>query len=174
MASFELPQIPESDGQWGPPKQPLLNRKFQDIPYAPFSKSDRVGRFADWNDLTGENRQTSNLASGQNAGLRGSGPGGRRRDGQQVFGSGTANAFAIFHAEDEASFSLVDNKTSSVRRPGTGGFGRGRGSTRGSASNSARGARGRGGFLQNRGGQRGGRRGWREWEKVIYIQCISH
>ena len=169
MASFELPRIPEIHGQWGPPRQPLLDRKFQDVPYAPFSKSDRIGRFADWNDLTGESRQTGNIASSQNAGLRGAGPGGRRRDGQQIFGSGTANAFAIFHAEDEASFSLVDNKTSNVRRPGASGFGRGRGAFRGASSSSARGTRGRGNPLQSRGGQRGGRRGWRDWEKVILL-----
>lgn len=184
MSSFSLPPIHDNpDGGWGPSTSNFPDQfKFKDIPYAPYSKSDKLGRFADWNDLSSDNRQTaSGLPPTQNA--RGGGPGGRRRDGTQAFGSGTASAFAYFHVEDESSFSLVDNKAAPARR-GTG-FNRGRGGMRGTPGyvnvrGTARGGRGgtafRGGASQ-RGGP-GQRRGWRDWEKAcsIYIskECLSY
>lgn len=165
MASFSLPPINDNpDGGWGPSSSNLPEKfKFKDIPYAPFSKSDKLGRFADWNDLSGENRGAAvGLPSTQNQ--RGGGPGGRgRRDGNQAFGSGTASAFAYFHVEDESSFSLVDNKAAPPRR---GGFSRARGNPRGNTFNPRGNQRGARGFNVGRGGQRGGRRGWRDWEKV--------
>ncbi|KII94641.1 hypothetical protein PLICRDRAFT_148682 [Plicaturopsis crispa FD-325 SS-3] len=168
MPSFSLPPINDNpDGGWGPSTSNLPDQfKFKDIPYAPYSKSDKLGRFADWNDLSGDNRQTAvGLPSTQNhrGGGRGGGRGGREN---QAFGSGTASAFAYFHVEDESSFSLVDNKAVPPRRGGA--FARGRGNARGGGY-AQRGAQrgGRGGFNAGRGGgQRGGRRGgWRDWEK---------
>lgn len=47
MASFKLPEIHDNPDGWGPPMD-LAPKKFQDMPYAPFSKSDRLGRAADW------------------------------------------------------------------------------------------------------------------------------
>ena len=176
--SFALPPINDGvDGAWGPSTSNLPdNFKFRDIPFAPYSKSDKLGRIADWNELTSDNRQ--NNAGGQTgaggpggqggSGGRGGGPGGRRRDGGQAFGSGTASAFAYFHVEDESSFSLVDNKPTPPRRGGA--FTRGRGTARGGNTYNSRGGTqrgGRGGFNAGRGGnQRGGRKGWRDWDKV--------
>ena len=62
MASFSLPTIHDSpDGGWGPSTSNLPdNFKFKDIPYAPYSKTDKLGRFADWNDIAGDNRQGLN------------------------------------------------------------------------------------------------------------------
>ncbi|EGO02232.1 hypothetical protein SERLA73DRAFT_104617 [Serpula lacrymans var. lacrymans S7.3] len=166
MASFSLPHIHDNpDGGWGPSSSNIPEQfKFKDIPYAPYSKSDKLGRFADWNDNL-DGRQTAvGLPTTQN--VRGGGAGRNRRDGAQAFGSGTASAFAYFHVEDEASFSLVDNKPAPPRRGGA--FTRGRGSARGTGNYAARGNQrgGRGGYNNNRGGaQRGGRRGWRDWEK---------
>lgn len=169
MPSFTLPPIHDNpDGGWGPSTSNLPDQfKFKDIPYAPYSKSDKLGRFADWNDISSDNRQVAvGLPSTQSARL--TGPGGRRRDGNQAFGSGTASAFAYFHVEDEASFSLVDNKATVPRRGSA--FTRGRGTSRTGAAYSTRGAvRGARGGATPRGGvnQRGGgRRGWRDWEKV--------
>ncbi|KZT71561.1 translation initiation factor eIF-3, subunit D [Daedalea quercina L-15889] len=167
MSSFLLPPINDNpDGGWGPSTSNLPAQfKFRDIPYAPYSKTDKLGRFADWNDIAGDNRPNVGLANQGNA--RGGGPGARgRRDGQPAFGSGAASAFAYFHAEDESSFSVVDTRTGATRRGGA--LGRGRGSGRGAAG--GRGAfqrGGRGGFTGGRGGnaQRGGRRGWKDWEK---------
>jgi len=172
MPSFSLPPIQDNpDGAWGPSTSNIPDQfKFKDIPYAPYSKSDKLGRFADWNDLSSDNRQNvAGLPSTQSN--RGGGPGGRRRDGNQAFGSGTASAFAYFHVEDESSFSLVDNKAAPARR-GTG-FNRGRGGgarggpaygARGSARGGTRGGASFRGNANNRGGPQ--RRGWRDWDKV--------
>ncbi|EIW76229.1 translation initiation factor eIF-3 subunit D [Coniophora puteana RWD-64-598 SS2] len=168
MASFSLPKIHDNpDGGWGPSSSNVPEQlKFKDIPYAPYSKSDKLGRFADWNDLTSDGRQTNTgpLAATNTRGGAGRG----RRDGAQAFGSGTASAFSYFHIEDESSFSVVDNKAAPPRRGG--GFARGRGSARGNSSFASRGtSRGgsRGGYntAPRSGGQRGGRRGMRDWEK---------
>jgi translation initiation factor 3 subunit D len=102
---------------------------------------------------------------------------------QQVYGAGTSSLFSYQHAEDEASFSVVDNtRTSAKPRVGFGRGGgtifRGRGS-RGNAQGGGRGGTtgGRGGFqrtqtgrggFDSRGGRggRGGRRfGWKDWDK---------
>ena len=169
MASFELPPIQDNpDGGWGPsPSNFPQDFKFKDIPYAPFSKADKIGRFADWNDLTGDSRQAG---AGAAAGSRAAGQTGRRRDGQPAFGSSVASAFAYFQVEDEASFSLVDNKSSAPRRTGAGAFGRARGAARNAGANSRTNQRtgGRVGFQTGRGGAQrgGGRRGWRDWERV--------
>lgn len=47
MAEFKIPVIHDNPDGWGPPMD-LAPKKFQDMPYAPFSKSDRLGRAADW------------------------------------------------------------------------------------------------------------------------------
>ena len=165
MASFELPPINDNpDGGWGPSQTTFPpDFKFKDIPYTPFSKADKLGRYADWNDLTGDR---SANAAGAATGMRATGPN-RRREGQPTFGSGLASAFAHFQVEDEATFSLVDNKASVPRR---GGAIRGRSSARGAGANARGTQRGRGGFTTaGRGGgapRGGGRRGWRDWEKV--------
>jgi len=171
MPSFSLPPIIDNpDGGWGPSTSNLPeNFKFKDIPYAPYSKSDKLGRFADWNDLSNEGRGQNALGLPQTQSTRGGAGGRRGRDGGQAFGSGTASAFAYFHVEDESSFSLVDNKAAAPRR---GGFTRGRGGQNRGGTNYPRGGArgGRGGPLNTgRGGnnQRGGRRGgWRDWDKV--------
>ncbi|KAJ3854936.1 eukaryotic translation initiation factor 3 subunit D [Lentinula lateritia] len=165
--SFSLPPINDNpDGGWGPSSSNFPGQfKFKDIPYAPYSKSDKLGRFADWNETTSDTRQNAvGMVSTQNTR---NGPGGRRREGAQAFGSGTASAFAYFHVEDESSFSLVDNKNAPPRRGGT--FIRGRGTTRGGVGNyNARGGAqrgGRGGFGGRGGNAQRGRRGWRDWDK---------
>jgi len=168
MPSFSLPPINDNpDGGWGPSSSNFPDQfKFKDIPYAPYSKSDKLGRFADWNEVSGENRQ-STTGFPQTQSIRG-GIGGRRgRDGNQAFGSGTASAFAYFHAEDESSFSLVDNKAAPPRRGG--GFSRGRVVNRGGGMYNRGSQRGRGSYNTGRGSssnQRAPRRGWRDWEKV--------
>jgi translation initiation factor 3 subunit D len=170
MASFSLPTINDNpDGAWGPSSSNFPQQfKFKDIPYAPYSKSDKLGRFADWNELVTDNRQTAvgGLPSAQ--ATRG-GRTGTRRDGPQAFGTGTASAFATFHVEDDADFSVVDNRAGPARRPGQGS--RGKSIARGGAGFGTRGGGrgGRGGATSTRGGaggQRGGRRGWRDFEKV--------
>jgi translation initiation factor 3 subunit D len=101
-----------------------------------------------------------------------------------VYGAGTSSLFSYQHAEDEASFSVVDNtRTSTKPRMGFGRGGgtifRGRGA-RGTTTSGRGGATtGRGGLRSQtgradsrfdsrggRGGGRGGRRfGWKDWDK---------
>lgn len=169
MVSFSLPPISDNpDGSWGPSSSNMPSEyKFREIPYAPYSKSDKLGRFADWYDGVGDGRtQTTGQPTTQ--GTR-SGPNRGRKEGTQIFGGGTASAFAYFHAEDESSFSLVDSKATAPRRGG--GLNRGRALGRGNQSYNRGGMRSggntRGGFQSRGGGQRGGaRKGWRDWDKV--------
>ncbi|KAF8530896.1 translation initiation factor eIF-3, subunit D [Gautieria morchelliformis] len=174
--SFSLPEIHDNqDGAWGPSSS-HLPAQFKDIPYAPYSKSDKLGRFADWNDIEGTARAGAAQPITTGATRGGTRYPGRGRE-QTAFGSGTASAFAYFHVEDEASFSLVDNKTAAPRRGGPAGFGRGRGA-RGTGAAAGRGGQrgGRGGYNQggrNAGPMRGGRRGWRDWEKNSRIRESS-
>jgi translation initiation factor 3 subunit D len=180
--NFKLPPLNDGDS-WGP--DPAYARlPLDSIPFAPYSKADRLGRIADWNEPEGRGQQD-----------RGTGPTGptagrprgqqRGRDGQQVYGSGSTSTFAYFHQEDETSFSLVDNKTGGPRRagaPGFGGRGRGQGG-RGLSSQGSRGGQrgGRGGFQPRNQFNRGNRRGWRDWDKVhscsnlesIELMCLS-
>lgn len=161
MAHFALPSLQEVSDRWGPPSlsasqgssaTSVLPPEFRDIPFAPFAKGDKIGRFADWNASAGGQQQDGGRGGaggmgddrggpmrGAAAGLRGSAPGqggGRRGEGQQSYGAG-ASTFSYFHGNDEATFSMVDNTRSATAKRGAGGL-----------SNMTRGGRGAG----NRGG----------------------
>ncbi|KAK5655413.1 hypothetical protein OQA88_5684 [Cercophora sp. LCS_1] len=162
--------LPDLGQTWGPPitTETTLNG----VPYAPYSKGDKLGRMADW---------TSDSKDGRD------GRGGRQqynrnfRD-QQVYGAGTTTLFAAPVAEDESSFSVVSN----VRDSGKTRFGRGAVFTRGRGQRGGRGdsrggrqqfqrAGGRGGAQYGGGysdrggrpnqGQRGRRFGWKDYDK---------
>lgn len=177
MVSFSLPPINDNpDGSWGPSSSNMPSEyKFREIPYAPYSKSDKLGRFADWYEGAGDGRnQTTGPPTTQ--GTR-SGPTRGRKEGTQTFGSSTASAFAYFHAEDESSFSLVDSKPTATRRGGaiTRGRAQGRGGSTYNRGGQRQGGSLRGGFQQRGGGQRGGaRKGWRDWDKVskFFLLCF--
>jgi hypothetical protein len=47
MASFSLPQVFESDTEWGPTAA-CVPAELEHLPFAPFSKADKVGRASDW------------------------------------------------------------------------------------------------------------------------------
>jgi len=85
--------------------------QFKDMPYQPFSKSDRLGKVSDWTGATYQDRRHMNKYTSQFQG------------GQQ---------YAYYHDEDEASFQLVD--TGRPTRPMYG-RGRGRGGFRGRWNN---------------------------------------
>lgn len=72
---FFLPPINDFEGGWGPASD-VVPEQFRDIPYAPFSKSDKLGRVADWTNPEGQkqdNRETT---------------GGRQRTGFNRFNKG--------------------------------------------------------------------------------------
>ena len=96
-----------------------------------------------------------------------------------MYGAGTSSLFAVQVAEDESSFSVVDNTRTSTK---TRGFGRGGGTIfrgRGRGGRDQRGGRGtfqrvgagrggqQGGYYDNRGGRggRGRRFGWKDYDK---------
>ncbi|KAL8371079.1 hypothetical protein RB595_001099 [Gaeumannomyces hyphopodioides] len=134
--------LPDGDG-WGPPT--TTETTLNGVPYAPFSKGDKLGRMADW---------TADGKDGRD------GRGGRQqfnrnyRD-QQVYGAGVASIFAAPQAEDESTFSVVSNVRDSTKSR----FGRGAVFTRGRGQRGARGD-GRAGRAQlSRGGRQGGQYG---------------
>ncbi|KAF7173149.1 hypothetical protein CNMCM5623_005372 [Aspergillus felis] len=156
--------LPAED-TWGPatPSDNMLDG----VPYAPFSKGDKLGRMADW---TGDGKDQNR--GGRQAYNR------NYRD-QQVYGAGTSSLFNIQVAEDESSFSVVDNTRTSTKRTFARGGGtvfrgrgqRGVGQRGGRAGFQRVGAgRGQGGdrYYDNRSarGNRGGRRfGWKDYDK---------
>ncbi|CAI7627937.1 unnamed protein product [Penicillium bialowiezense] len=165
--------LPAEDS-WGP--STTADNMLSGVPYAPFSKGDKLGRMADW---TAESKERQNQRPQYNRGFR----------DQQVYGAGTSNLFTVATAEDESSFSVVDNTRTQKRTFGRGGgtVFRGRGGQRGAANQRG----GRGGFQRagpggrdqqnksgynydtrgGRGGQRGGRRfGWRDYDKPQRIR----
>jgi len=97
---FVLPNITDNINGWGPLENDVPD-KLLDIPYTPFSKSERIGKIADW---------TSSQDYGND----------KRKNYQrndQIYGSGLSNAFNYrFAAEEEASFSLVDRASSSSKK----------------------------------------------------------
>ncbi|KAJ5274088.1 hypothetical protein N7478_009213 [Penicillium angulare] len=157
-----------SEDSWGPSSS--ADNMLNGVPYAPFSKGDKLGRMADWTaeskDRDRQGRQQYN----------------RNFRDQQVYGAGSSSLFTVQAAEDESSFSVVDNTRTSAKRT----FGRGGGTVfrgRGQRGGMAGQRGGRGGFQRagggrgqgdryydNRGGRggggRGGRRfGWRDYDK---------
>lgn len=126
------------------------------IPYAPFQKSDKIHRIADWHDPALDPSGRTRNAYG-----------GRTR---AAYGAGEANAFGYVHEEDEKSFSLVDSgkpmtkSKNTLRPPMT----RGRGGARGAAGGRGRGGPGRGGM---RG--RGGRYDFKQVGDSVSSDCVG-
>ncbi|KAH6638097.1 eukaryotic translation initiation factor 3 subunit D [Boeremia exigua] len=146
--------LPTTDG-WGPAvsEETMLDG----VPFAPYSKADKLGRMADWTD--GKDRDRGGRQQYGNRNYRDA----------QVYGANAAgNPFAVQVAEEEATFSVVDNTRTSARTRGFGRGGgtvfRGRGGARGGQAQ--RGGRGTFQRVGGRGGQggydsRGGRGGGR-------------
>jgi len=97
-ARFQPPEIQDNPTGWGPNTVPP---KFKDMPYQPFSKSDRLGKISDWTGATYQDRRHVNKYN-------------------SAIGAG-GTQYAYYHEEDESSFQLVD--TSKTLRPM---YGRGR------------------------------------------------
>lgn len=80
---FVLPLVNDNSDGWGPNNQP---EKYKDLPYQKFSKSDRIGKIADW-------------ASHQDK---------KNFKYQPQFSVGNVGQYSYFHDEDESQFTLVD------------------------------------------------------------------
>ncbi|KAG5949305.1 hypothetical protein E4U60_006231 [Claviceps pazoutovae] len=156
---------PTGDG-WGP--SVTTETTLNGVPYAPFSKGDKLVRMADW---TSEGKDRDRGRNQYNRNYR----------DQQAYGASLAATFSAPPAEDESSFSIVSNTRDSTKSR----YGRGAVFTRGGRGQ--RGGRGdsrggRGGQFQRTGGPRqgggydrggrpnagprGGRRfGWKDYDK---------
>ena len=86
-SAFFVPIVNDNPEGWGPVGVP---EEFENIPFAPFSKSDKLGKASDWSVQSNyPNRQFQSS----------------RFQGQTV-----NSAFTYHHTEDEESFQVVDNK----------------------------------------------------------------
>ncbi|KAJ2910285.1 hypothetical protein GGI21_001029 [Coemansia aciculifera] len=175
LASFTLPAVYDNPKGWGPSNTQQSN-EFKDIPYIPFSKSDKVNRVANWISQPDARDQRD---GGRNRG--------RRDMVQQTYGSNSASAF-VFQAEaDEESFSLVDNRGTAVKKIAMRAV-HGGGGARGGGARGGRGGRGGmqrlGGYAGGRGGRFGGgaggqaggyrkRFGWRDNDREQHHRYAS-
>jgi translation initiation factor 3 subunit D len=87
---FSVPNVVDNEEGWGPCTVP---EQYKDIPYAPFSKSDKLGKASDW----------------MNSGYS------KFNNRYGVRDSGIATVFNFFANEEEDSFHLVDNRA--ISRP---------------------------------------------------------
>ncbi|ORX45327.1 translation initiation factor eIF-3, subunit D [Hesseltinella vesiculosa] len=108
--SFQLPSLLDRQNGWGPAVDSTLI-KFKDIPYAPYSKGDKLGRVADWTNPDGQKQDNR-----ENTGRQGRQGFNRMNREQQAYGAAFASAFAYTHNEDESSFSVVDNRSATVKK----------------------------------------------------------
>ncbi|KAI8375038.1 eukaryotic translation initiation factor 3 subunit D [Choanephora cucurbitarum] len=109
---FFLPTFHNSESGWGP-SSAVTPEQFREIPYAPYSKADKLGRVADWTNPEGQkqdNRETTGGRQGRTGFNR------FNKDQHQAYGASFASAFAYFHTEDESSFSVVDNRSAGTKK----------------------------------------------------------
>ncbi|KAG5519965.1 hypothetical protein PMAC_000242 [Pneumocystis sp. 'macacae'] len=105
MTTFKLPLLRKPFDPWGPLDTIEID---EDILYAPFSKSDKLGKTADWTlDPLRDAREQRQRQYG------------RYREQYQTYGAGVASIFAYQHSEDESTFSIVDNRTGTKTRLGS-------------------------------------------------------
>ncbi|KAK9455354.1 eukaryotic translation initiation factor 3 subunit D [Dipodascopsis uninucleata] len=187
LSPFTIPSLPTAKAPWGPSTSipSATTSAFEGSPYAPFSKSDKLGKMADWT------QDASRQGRDQRNGRQNYGRG--HRDPYQAYGSSTASSFQFQNIEDESSFSLVDSSRTTTKPRATfsqGGRGGlvlrsrgGSGQTRGQRG----GATGRGGYQRGfsrgggdgwrSGGQRGGRGGrrfgWKDYDKPQRLRDSS-
>ncbi|KAF7723236.1 hypothetical protein EC973_002174 [Apophysomyces ossiformis] len=108
---FFLPKISDSQSGWGPASD-VIPDQFRDIPYTPYSKSDKLGRVADWTNPEGQKQDNREVTGRQGR----TGFNRFNRDQHQTYGASFASAFAYTHTEDESSFSVVDNRSAAAKK----------------------------------------------------------
>jgi hypothetical protein len=132
MAAPRLPQLSSASSPWGPPSEVPESLRFHEVPYAPFSKGDKLGKVADWNTDSKDGKDQKRQPYGRSF-----------RDPYHAYGASAASFFTIQDAENVQSFEVVDSASKAAPKP------------RGGAQNAVLRTRGgRGGASQ--AGQRGG------------------
>ncbi|XP_030974120.1 eukaryotic translation initiation factor 3 subunit D-like [Quercus lobata] len=93
---FEIGEVPFNPDGWGPPDSSNLNLNLPvNVPFAPFSRSDRLGRIADWT-RTNYNNPNQNRS---------------KNPSDSVFDFSNDDSFpSSGAADDDSSFRLVDGK----------------------------------------------------------------
>lgn len=102
--TFTLSLNVQNHDSWGPYSSALLTTH-HDIPYAPFSKADKLGRVADWYEPESDRDKELHrrLDRRRNERLYG--------ESAQAYGAGISNAFSFVQEAEESSFSLVDRSS---------------------------------------------------------------
>lgn len=99
LLNIDLSNLPLVEEPWGPSKTTPSSLRFNGVPYAPFIKSDKLGKIADW-QVSKEEEQLKGNANQ------------KKRDVYHAYG---ASAAKMFGAETEdKGFSLVENTTTST------------------------------------------------------------
>ncbi|CAO3703821.1 unnamed protein product [Rhizopus stolonifer] len=95
---------------WGPASD-LVPEQFREIPYAPFSKGDKLGRVADWTNPEGQKQDNREQTRQNRTGFNRF-----NKEQPQAYGASFASVFTYFHNEDESSFAVVDNRSASTKK----------------------------------------------------------
>ena len=115
MASFKVPYVPANPSSWGPPPPSAADEdaapqsRFASLPYAPFGRSDRLGRCADF--TTHSFARTGDATSG------GYFRGGRHRREQAEANKNLEFQYKV-DAEEAKEFQLVDSSKAGPQQPG--------------------------------------------------------
>lgn len=106
---MELPNLSNTFDSWGPGSQIPTALQFNQVPYAPFSKGDKLGRAADW---AADLKDSKDMRKQQY--------GNRYRDPYHAYGASAASSFFSNTEDSEgtSSFSVVDStKPAQKARP---------------------------------------------------------
>ncbi|GFZ03040.1 eukaryotic translation initiation factor 3 subunit 7 (eIF-3) [Actinidia rufa] len=99
MVGFDVGTVPFNSDGWGPPEPEssshLLPNHPSNVPFAPFSRSDKLGRIADWTrNFNNQNRNPSNP----------------RYPSDSVFDFAGDESFGGAAGDEDSSFRLVDGR----------------------------------------------------------------
>ncbi|KAH7835934.1 hypothetical protein Vadar_031227 [Vaccinium darrowii] len=101
MVGFNVGSVPFNSDGWGPPESssPLLPNHPSNVPFAPFSRSDKLGRIADWTrtNYNYNNNQSRN-------------PNRNPTDSAFDFTGDDSFGTGLTAADDDSTFRLVDGK----------------------------------------------------------------
>lgn len=101
MVGFEIGAVPFNPDGWGPPDATTgsiaLPNQPSNVPFAPFSRSEKLGRIADWS------RTLSNRL----------GPNAKLNPADSAFDFSGDDSFATLAADKDSSFRLVDTAAKS-------------------------------------------------------------
>lgn len=98
MVGFDLGSVPFNPDGWGPPDSSAsVANQISNAPFAPFSRSDKLGRIADWT------RSLSNRP-GSNS---------KQNPTDSAFDFSGDDSFATLAADEDSSFRLVDTAAKS-------------------------------------------------------------